>query len=587
MRRRQDGTGAKSASPVEMVTSKSMRRYGLALALTAALALPASCAEGPAPAQAKPDGGDVIDILQQNSSKQDSGPSNLPLYPQAKGQVTEEIQLELPPAEKLLPLAGKLPPIKLEASFTRPISLRECLQIAYENNLPIRIQRETVTSRKWLWLGALGQFLPNALMQYQHNMLAGSTLIGGILPVSFHTPNVAVSAGFQMFGFRGGGILFNSLVNLHQFKAARAALKGSINDVLLQVARLYYELMRNEALLQVQTVAVDISRAQLVLNQQLERAGTGTHFNVLQAETQLARDEQDLLIRQVGLRQAALNLGVALNVNLGVNLLAVDRVVRKVRLIDPALTINDLLAIAIQNRPELKQYQELRLAARRQIQVAAAPLYPQFQFYGSTAGNGPTLSPGATVAPGSFSVVPIGTPLAGISSPNNIGLDSPVWQAGVVYNPASVQRRQVKQSYRIGFQVDWNYNALGVPDLANVQSSRALARQAMLQANQILLQVSQQVRQSYLNIQTAEKVIDVASAQVVSSGEQYRLAKVRLTNGVGINLDVIQAQQAYTQALVNKANAIIEFNIAQAQLLRDLGIISLDTLTSGRLVGRQ
>jgi outer membrane protein TolC len=62
------------------------------------------------------------------------------------------------------------------------------------------------------------------------------------------------------------------------------------------------------------------------------------------------------------------------------------------------------------------------------------------------------------------------------------------------------------------------------------------------------------------------------------------LARVRLANGVGTNIDVINAQRDFITALVNKANAIITFNLAQVQLLHDTGLISVETLTSGRLV---
>src|SRR5262249_55622478 len=215
---------------------------------------------------------------------------------------------------------------------------------------------------------------------------------------------------------------------------------------------------------------------------------------------------------------------------------------------------------------------------------AAAPLYPQFQFFGSVAGNGATLTNTSTFSNPSFSTVPISNPIPGIQAKNAFGVPSPVQPAGLVFNPPAVVRRQVRKSYIIGFHVDWNYPNFGVPDMASVQANRAIARQVTLQANQQLLNVISGLRQSYLTSQAAEKVIDVASAQVVSSAEQLRLARVRLANGVGINLDVIQAQQAWVQALANKANAIIDFNIAQAQVLHDTGVISVDTLTSGRLL---
>ena len=103
-------------------------------------------------------------------------------------------------------------------------------------------------------------------------------------------------------------------------------------------------------------------------------------------------------------------------------------------------------------------------------------------------------------------------------------------------------------------------------------TAKAQARAALLNSNQQLLYVVQQVRESYLNSQTAERQIEVADKGVISSAEELRLARVRLANGVGTNIDVINAQRDFITALVQKANAIIQFNIAQAQLLHDIGV---------------
>ncbi|MBI4532438.1 MAG: TolC family protein, partial [Candidatus Melainabacteria bacterium] len=188
------------------------------------------------------------------------------------------IPLELPPANKLLPMGGKLPPIRLEASYTEPISLREALITALENNLAIGISKATLLNQRWLWISSLGKFLPNALMNYDQRILSGSTLVSGVIPVTFHNPNVSTSAGFQFFGFQGGRVLFGALTSKHNWLASKAGLKGSINDVLLQVTQFYYGLLRHQALLEIQSRAVEVSRAQVDLNKKLERAGTGTRF---------------------------------------------------------------------------------------------------------------------------------------------------------------------------------------------------------------------------------------------------------------------------------------------------------------------
>jgi outer membrane protein TolC len=117
--------------------------------------------------------------------------------------------------------------------------------------------------------------------------------------------------------------------------------------------------------------------------------------------------------------------------------------------------------------------------------------------------------------------------------------------------------------------------------MMNVLSAKALARQSLLQANQTLMDVDSQVRTSYLNALTAREQIDVTASAVASSEEALRLANLRLTTGAGTNLELIQAQRDYINSLVNHAQAIIASNQAQAQVLRDTGMISVDTLTRG------
>jgi outer membrane protein TolC len=519
--------------------------------------------------------------------------------------IGEAIQLALPKPNELLSLGAKLPPIRLEASYTEPTSLKDLLRYALDNNLTIRISDCTVQSDKWLLVAALGGFLPNIIMNFQDQYLQGTSFVGGVIPTQFATPNVSTSAGFQFFGFQGGRVLFNALSNYHVWKAAKHAYRGSINDVLLNTSIGYYNLIRNQALLQIQTRAVEVSRAQVVLNQQLEQAGTGTKFQVLQAQTQLATDEQNLLNQQVALRAASIDLATLINLEQGINLLSVEQEVRKKRLLDQRLDINALINIAVLNRPELKQFESLRTAARRNIQVAASSLYPQMQFFASVAGNGPTLSRTYQVEPGTLQPVQflspvqngssgtvakatLGSTLANTATTNSaIASGQPVTDAGYVYSPPTLESRQIRKSYTIGWRVDWNYPNAGVPTFGTVMSARALARQALLNSNNQLLTVIQQVRETYLTSQTAERQIEVTTKAVISSAEELRLARVRLANGVGTNIDVINAQRDFTTSLVNKADAIVQFNIAQAQLMHDIGVITYDNLTSGRLLGKE
>src|SRR5262249_27609325 len=148
------------------------------------------------------------------------------------------------------------------------------------------------------------------------------------------------------------------------------------------------------------------------------------------------------------------------NLNLGVNIIPSDLEIRKVRLIDPSLDIGRLLNIAILNRPELQQYQELRLAARRNMQLQAAPLYPQFQIFGVIAGNGATLQQHHPVIPGSLELVALPT-IASHSPPALVTSGAPlsggpIYTAGVAQTRATPGDRQMRKSYVMGMQVNWN-----------------------------------------------------------------------------------------------------------------------------------
>lgn len=234
---------------------------------------------------------------------------------------------------------------------------------------------------------------------------------------------------------------------------------------------------------------------------------------------------------------AAIQLAHTLNISLGEDLIPAGGIVKKERLINRSLLIADLLASAVDNRPELRQYDELRKAAKAQIIVAGAPLHPQVMLNGNVYG--------------------IGTHL------DNLGA-----------------------LFVLNFNVKWTFGNLGVSDVANINSARWQARDALIQANKEFLNVFDQVRTSYANTLTAEQKIEQTNEEEMSAREELRLARLRLDTGLGTNLDVLTAQRDLTQAYIDQAQAVINFNQTQVQLVHDIGRINVDNLTSGRLISK-
>lgn len=459
------------------------------------------------------------------------------------------------PASELLPIGGgKLPPIKLEATFNEPVSLKKVLLSTLENNLPIRISAAGYDSQKYLYWGAIGRLAPDYTLTYRGQQLNNQ---GSAISRIYTT-----SSTLRFPVFQGGRVVYGILSNLYKTRAAKSQYYATINDALLDAYRRYYDLVLNQTLLQIRVKSVELSRTQLRLNEQLKNAGVGTNFAIYQSRTQLALDKQAMLQQQVVLRQSALALAQVLNTSMAINFVPQESEVRELRLIQPTTSISELLAVALRLRPELKQYENLRLAANRNIQIAQAPLYPTMQFFSSVTesqrnGGGSNSGGGTSGLSGSTVIIPTGGGGGGIGISGSGGY-----------------------SVSAGFDLTFAIPNMGIPDVANTMSARALARQALLNSNQQYLNVVQQVRSSYLNMLTAKEQVQVAAEGLISSTEQLRLANLRVTYGQGINLELIQAQRDYVTALTTHAQAVINFNIAQAQLLRDTGLISVDKLTT-------
>ncbi len=448
------------------------------------------------------------------------------------------VKLSQPPLKALITVQDNLNPIALDARFWERISLQDALDATLGQNLDIDTNFASLRAQKYQYLSTISQFLPDLSGGYTLAGINGSipaSLFGGsgsAAATKFPGSIQLLTTGFTYKAYQGGRVMFSSLEQRHRYRASRSALKGSVNDVLLSTAQRYYNLLYNEALLDIRVRAVEISEEQVRINSSQKKAGTATNLNVLQSQAQLASDQQSLVDQQSTRRQSAIQLASVMNSSFSQDLTCAEKTLHKRRLIDRTIPIESLLQIAIDKRPELKQYEELRLAAKRAIVVASAPLQPTVTLAGSVYGIGT----------GSKSLDPI---------------------------------------YVLNFGVNWKLGSLGATDLANIKSARWQSRQAAIQAKRSFLDVFQQVRIAYDQSLAADKRIEHASAQIVAAEEELRIAIMRMKAGIGLNIDVLNAQRDRTQASINKAKAIVDFNVAQSQLLHDVGLISSTGLTRG------
>jgi len=472
-------------------------------------------------------------------------PFELPPEPTSDHEVNKTLDLGPIRQSTLVPFSNTKT-IRLEASYNEPIGLREALGYTQRNSLAIKISKESYTYQKFLLAGQILDVLPNFSMGYtltNSDIRPNTTSFSRVFQPTVRYPV-----------FSGGNVLYTALAQYYRERGWKQSFKVSSNDALLDVYLKYTNLILNNALMQVRAKSLAISQSQLELNNTLFKSGNGTQFAIMQSRTQLAADRQALLTQQVAVRQAAMALAFALNLPMGVNLVPRDERISEQSIIDHNIAIEDLLDLALKNRPDLRQYELFRLAAARNVQVAASALYPQASAFTSYTHSTTNIFPGPAASSSNSST----------SSVAGAGV------FGGLFN-----------TFQAGFGVSWSLPNLGATYVFNVVSARALSRQAALQASQELLLVTEQVRAAYLTAITAREQIDTAAYGVASGAEALRLANLRLQTGLGSNLELIQAQRDYVTALTNQAQAIVISNQAQAQLLHDMGLITVDNLVDG------
>jgi outer membrane protein TolC len=438
-------------------------------------------------------------------------------------------------------------PIRLEIAYDQSISLPEAIQYATDNNLAIKISNENLKYQHFVLYSNYANALPNFTMAYN---LTGTNIYNE----SVRSLAKVFLARVTYPVFQGGSVVQGILGQYYREKGWRSAYKASISDELLDVYQKYNTLLLNRILLQIRGKAVEVSEEQVRVDRSKERQGTGTRYAVMQSEAQLSTDRQALLQQEVTMRQSALALNFTMNSPMAVNLVPIEDAITEEPLFSEDASVDQLVTLALLNRPELREYEAFRVAAGRNIQVAAAPLYPQVSFfqqysYTDTTTNTSSSSSASTTSSSSTS------------------------GAGVFGG--------LFQTYQQGLAIVWSFNNLGLTSVANIYAAASLNRQARIQANQELQTIIQQVRSDYLSWRAAREQIDNAAHGVRASLEELRMAKLRLNTDVGTNLEVIQGQRDYINSLTTQAQAIVNSNLAQAQLLHDTGLISVSTLLHG------
>jgi outer membrane protein TolC len=434
-------------------------------------------------------------------------------------------------------------------------------------NVSIFSSNQTTTNGTLLGNAALTSYIPNFGTQvaatFNNQRLTTDN------PISILSPQLNASLGFNITQplLRGRAMDQQRRtieIARRNLSLTDAQFRQKAIEVVTNVERAYWDLFYALRNLQVQKDGVRDAKAQLEHNRRLVDEGQLAPIDIVAAETQVANYE--------GAVYDALNL-VNVAENALKNIVSPNRrddlwdqaitPVDQVRVDVPTVSLEQAMATAIANRPELdlnKVQKDINDVDRRYYNSLRKPQIDLIASYNSS-GIGGTPNPNFSPSfPTPCNVDP--TSAACQQQQANLELLTGSPYRGVFTNKYP--------TYRVGIQ--FNLPIFG-DKTARAQYGRALVEGERIETQREALEQAIQVdvRNALQVVKTAESRLRYASIARENSDKQYESEKRKLDNGQSDIYRVLERQTALTAARSAELRAQTELNKAVADLERATG----------------
>jgi outer membrane protein len=398
------------------------------------------------------------------------------------------------------------------------LSMRDAMDAAVNQNPTVRLFQERIIQAQGVANTQLGALLPNIsgrLSGARRRFFTGS--FGG-------TPTVTDPRDF----YQARAALTQNVFSLSLIQKWRAAKSGvevaslsaevTKRDTMALVGLIYLETLRAKAAVEARNADVSLNQELLHLATERKSAGMATRLDVARAKVQLENERQRLLVAENERDRGQLNLIRAMGLSFDVQLVLTDEMAM---VPVPEQTMSEALAVANENRTELKVQKQRERLASLTLSSVASERVPSIQASGD--------------------VGLIGNQIPDMLTTDNVQvlMTVPIFDGG--------QRE------------------------GRISESRSVLRQEAINTQDIRFQVSLEVRDALLTLHSAKKQVAVAEEGLKLSLTELELARERFAVGVATNIEVTNAQTSVAQARDNLIQSLFTFNAARISLARSQG----------------
>jgi outer membrane protein TolC len=392
----------------------------------------------------------------------------------------------------------------------RTLTLDDCIKLALRNQSAIRQATAQVEIQKGQLMQAKSKLLPST-------SVTTSTELAGTGGGNGSSLDTSASQLIYDFGKTPAGVAQAT----HQESASQHALVQSTSDTILSVKTAYYSLLQDRHLVDVYAEQLKDQQGHLSQAQARKAVGTVPLADVLQAQAAVSSAQFDLVTARKTAELARVTLNTAMGINVQVPLTIAE-------ITEPAplsMDEDQLVKLALLQRPEVRQNMELVLANQALVTVARTTNLPSVD---TSVARSETF--------GDYSGASGGTDW--------------LWSVNLSWSP-----------------IDFG-NTAGA--IRSAKGGVITAEEALYNAKQ---NVTQDVVQARLSVIDAEAQMNSANDEVASAKENLSVATGQYDAGVGILLNVLDAQAALLKADVDQFTAQYGLSTARAQLTHAIGTI--------------
>jgi len=439
-------------------------------------------------------------------------------------------------------------PTNAPAWLTQPLSLADCLNIAFEQNAAVVKSRKDLAAAHGVVVQTRAIVMPKVRVSGDYSISdEGATerlkfpAMPG-LPSGFEGINPGDqrwSANIRLVQsiFEGGRVL--SALRTAKLTKAQALLQHQavLADTGLEVRVAYAGVLLAAQQIVVNEAALALLQKELEDTNRRCEAGTVPRFNVLRAEVELANAKPRLIRAKNAHRIAKNNLVNLLGCHVPKEVWE-DVPLQLTGSLDVerfAIELPAAIAQALERRPELAALRKAEELRHQAVVQAKAGYWPSLQAF---AGYGSRNS----------------------SFYSDLAKDVSGWQAGV--------------------QMSWDVFD-GQLTRGKVAQARALEQKAQVDTDDATRRIELEVRTACSYLAEAWEVLESQKKVQEQADEALRLARARAEAGTGTQLDVLGAQTALTQARTTQVQAQHDYTVARARLERAIGAYAPQTTQPG------